>query len=517
MYRTLDRCTLAYNVAGSGGGAIWSQLTRCRLLGNRGTSGGGGTCSSTLDQCWIEDNVAGDTGGGARYGSLRNCALVRNRGGRGGGVWGSVLTNCTVVASKGGGAQSATLYNCILWGNEDYNHYWENCTLRYTCSQPLAAGDGNISGDPLFLGDSVHLTAASPCRGTGSAAYAGGVDVDGQPWTNPPSMGCDEWWPAPVILRDPIVLGSMSPGEARLSVGVSGQPPFLCTWTKDDCVLEDGARYGASQTTDLLIRGFGPSDAGQYQVLVSNSFGIATSRVARVQIHCVDAGSIAPVAPFTNWASAAAVIQDAITMAEPGSVILVTNGLYNQGGKAMEGDLTNRVALDKPVTVLSVNGPGVTVIEGAFAQPGGAGAEAVRCAWLTNGAALCGFTLRNGATRSLAGQYSISESLRDGGGVWCASTDPIVFNCIITSNVASHAGGGARSGTLQNCTLKANAAYLAGGAYGSTLESCFITANTPGGARSATLNACTVVANVGGGIDYSTARNCVLYFNQGAN
>ena len=179
----------------------------------------------------------------------------------------------------------------------------------------------------------------------------------------------------------------------------------------------------------------------------------------------VNLNSSNPVSPYADWSTAATNIQDAIDASSDGDQIWVTNGIYQTGGRVMAGDLTNRIALTKAVTVQSVNGPWVTTIQGTGATNGLA---AVRCAWLTNNATLVGFTLKWGATRAMGDTYA----LQSGGGVWCAASNATVAGCIIISNTAWEYGGGAYQGTLNNSLVCSNGVRLGigGGACNATLS-----------------------------------------------
>jgi hypothetical protein len=53
----------------------------------------------------------------------------------------------------------------------------------------------------------------------------------------------------------------------------------------------------------------------------------------------VDAASAKPTPPYTNWAAAATSIQDALDVAVVGDEVVVTNGIYTTGGRAVGTNL----------------------------------------------------------------------------------------------------------------------------------------------------------------------------------
>jgi hypothetical protein len=241
----------------------------------------------------------------------------------------------------------------------------------------------------------------------------------------------------------------------------------------------------------------------------------AVANVGPTSVHYVNLNNPTPISPFVTWDTAATNIQAAVDAAASGDEILVTNGVYNTGGVAVYGAVTNRVAVTKPVTVKSVNGSEVTIIDGM-------GMVGMRCVYLTNGAILDGFTVTNGF--ALNSGDALLE--RSGGGIWCESTNAIVANCLIINNFSNDRAGGVYGGTLNNCTIVRNSASsisggTGAGAYGSTLYSCTLSNNYslhPGaGANSCILNNCILSGNssreTGGGAFSSQLDGCLVINN----
>jgi hypothetical protein len=426
---SLISCIISNNAcAYNGGGVYQGALTDCTIASNRaigtgtpgsaiGSSGDrGGAIGAILNDCFVTENSANNNAGGASSCNLQNCALTGNSSYLyGAAAYHGVLLNCTVTGNTSGGygSQGAAvafsyLTNSIVVSNlartsglVGTNYF--NSTSIYCCMIPAAPGVGNIAVDPQLLIDGVHISPLSPCRGAGTNVV-NGTDIDGQNWLNPPSIGCDEWLSRPVIARQPKFQTLGFP--ATLNCGsaiIAGQEPFSFTWLKDGTLLSEGIHFTSVNSSNLVVKEIGLADSGNYQMIAGNGSGSVTSAIVSVKMRGVDAASVTPVAPYSNWTTAASNIQDAIDSAEDGDIILVTNGLYNSGGKVMAGDLTNRIALTRSLTVQSINGPSATMIQGVW-DPNTNGPLAVRCAWLTNGAVLNGFTLFGGATRTNGGR-----------------------------------------------------------------------------------------------------------------
>jgi hypothetical protein len=178
-------------------------------------------------------------------------------------------------------------------------------------------------------------------------------------------------------------------------------------------------------------------------LLAGTPFAEATNRY-------VSATSGSPTSPYTNWATAALRIEDAIAVSVASDVIWVTNGTYASTGVVANAAM---LSVTNGITLRSVNGAGVTIIDGNYP------AVTNRCLFLSHASAVVeGFTLRNG--------YASGSGVTNHGGGVYVQANGTVRNCLIMLNTAAGDGGGIyvmTNATVASCTIASNTALTAGG------------------------------------------------------
>jgi hypothetical protein len=559
---TIGRSTLSGNSAGSGGGAAYASLEACILSSNSCNANGGGTLQSSLDNCLLTDNT-GNSGGGAFGGTLNNCTLSGNQ------------------ATVGGGAGSAVLNNTVVYFNTaSTGTNVDSCTLNYCCTSPLpGTGAGNIGSNPSFVdlaGGNLRLQSISPCVNAGNNSMVvnpTGLDLDRNARVigGNVDMGAYELTSlnSPVLTVQPQSQTVYSGTDITFTASADGSTPLIWQWRFN------GVPISGATIPTLTRSAVTTNQAGGYSVVVTNSFGSATSQVAVLSV--VDAApyftrqpvsqSVAlsnyttliaeasgSVPIFWQWQFNGAAIQDATNSSLiVGPVTSDLTGGYTAVARNAFGSVTSAVA----TVSLGISGVGYVWQNSPSPTPPYTNwttaahtiqdaADAAGAWWqivVTNGvyagavnivkplmlmsvngpqatvidagyALISCVSLTNGA--SLTG-FTVTHGYGYyGGGVSCVSTNAFVTNCVITGNRAQQTGGGAYGGTFYNCTLTANTATnWSGGAYGSTLINCTVSTNIAGSAYFCTLINCKILGNTqyGGGVLNSILYNCSLIGN----
>ncbi len=523
-------CTLASNAAPYGGGCSLSVVRDSQVRGNSADSYGGGGYGAAFWNCMIVSNAATEEGGGVYDSTAVNCLLTGNAARYGGGGVYGYLYGCTVVGNTaremGGGAIAANARNSILYHNsapEASNDYAN--TLSFCCTAPPVAGEGNLDADPMLLcRANPRLRAGSPCIDAGTNL----------PWV----IGGQDLADRPRLIGERLDLGAYefqedgATGVISAAIGVPWTNAAVLFPTPFQADIQGEAvgfawswgDGGAVANEERVEHAF--ATAGVYQVVLTASnrtvTAAATVTVTVVEnaVYYVSPGA-GHVSPFTNWSDAATDIQSAVDVAAAGGRVLVSNGTYSTGGAAgypASSRLTNRVAIYRPMTVQSVNGPDVTFIVGRR-DAATNGPAAVRGVYLADGASLIGFTVTNGAT--LAGGNLTNEL--SGAGILCAGSGCTISNCVVRNGIAKGGGGGVWGGRLWNSLVMANAASNGAGAYGASLVDSILERNSArhsgGGAYGGTLSGCMVTGNYangwGGGLWGGTCSNGALVDNRG--
>jgi len=563
---TIARCSIIGNEAERGAGiSCYSHsdptITNCTIMGNSAVEDGGGIycydySAATLTNCAIRDNSA-STGGGLHCRDqtdpvITNCAITGNRADENGGAIALgntselTVTNCTITgnsAVKDGGAMycyssTATIGNCIFWGNESQQIYVKSGTITVTyCDIQDAAGEPwfdaatCFDADPLLTLDG-YLRAGSPCIDwcpTGAADDRDGearpVDVPGVGYDDPPDartfdVGADEF-------VDTDADGLPDWWELEYFGSPTGAAPGGDEEPDDLTNLDEYELYGTDPVSDdtdgdgqgdgdEVAEGTNPrhADNAEKTYYVNGALG-----------HDTYDGLAAAYDPMSGHGPKAT-IQAGIdaTVTGWGYTVLVADGIYTGAGNK---DLDFR---GKAITVRSHNGASSCIID---CQGSGRGfhfhfAE-------TAASAVHGLTITNGCTSG-----SFPENA--GGGIVCRVSSPTISDCVISGNVSQFGGGifcGIYSGTntspvIANCTISYNSATLfAGGicSYYSSpvISNCVITGNaansSAGGilysSSSGAITNCTISGNTaafdGGGIycadSTASMTNCILWGN----
>ena len=171
------------------------------------------------------------------------------------------------------------------------------------------------------------------------------------------------------------------------------------------------------------------------------------------------------IPPFKNWVEAATSIVAAAQVCSRDDKIIVNNGHYFEGAT---------IKIDQPgVTLESVNGPLVTIIDGNFSH---------RVIYVINSnVTVNGFTVQRGTTTMGSG-IAVGNPFQS-----ISTIGSKIRNCIVKNNVGTGSkgiginGGGiqiARGSDIENCVIISNKAWTGGGVHGyGIISNCVIQAN----------------------------------------
>lgn len=460
------------------GSAVYMQtdgtVRNCRMINctayasNRGYTGTVTLTKGVIEDCIITNNTAtittanttcpGAAGVNIRGGTLRNCLVADNlaKSGLSGSVAGGVylykgtVESCTVCLNSintptypGQGLLmvDGTLRNTIVAYNGkegvfkdpvNFERSVDVGTVEYSCTYPLAAGEGNVGTDPLFDAEKGmgQLLAASDCvnAGTNQDWMVGVKDVFGNPriYGEIVDIGCHELdlsdVPFKCIFQQDVVSG-ISPVTVSFVGKVIAAPGAVTTvvWdfgdgtTDSTSGLEATHEYEGFGIFDVKLTVTAGGETREYAVEGAVTSGTCKTYVA------TDGGN---VWPYATPATAAQNLVDAVNaLAFSNSTAVceveVAPGRYTVPPAANKDEAW--VSVVKGVRIYSTEGPEKTFFDGGW---NGTSASPVCFAFMLNNefCSLEGFTIEN--------LYSNTDYAKKMGGAIHAMAGT-VSNCVI--------------------------------------------------------------------------------------
>ncbi|HXA44644.1 MAG TPA: immunoglobulin domain-containing protein, partial [Candidatus Angelobacter sp.] len=379
---------------------------------------------------------------------------------------------------------------------------------------------------------------------------------------------------SPGITTQPLSQSLLAGANATFSVVASGQNPLFYKWSFNGTNLANSLHIGGATNATLTVSNLVAGDAGNYQVLVSNSHGSVTSSVATLSVlfpatitsqpanettwlggsvtFSVVAAGTPPLA--YQWFSGGNPLSDNSQISGSASAVLsITNVLPANVGNYQVIVSNNYGAVTSVVVSLgatnrvlyvNLNNPFPAAPYTAWATAATNIQDAVDASFpgdtilVTNGIYRFGNRVTSVTTNCLVVNSAIfvssssgsAQTVIDGGGAKrCVSLagGAALTGFTLTNGLASEDGGGvwcdSAVDVISQCVLVGNQCTgngRGGGVFQGTSTNCTLAANSSligGGAFSSILNDCALAGNYavagGGGAYLSTLNSCLLTSN----
>lgn len=216
----------------------------------------------------------------------------------------------------GGYESGATTPTANVWRYDVATDAWSetavpDCPQRIAGARALLAADGCVWLVGGELGGQATRAVwlyeplaqewrPGPALATARRHHALATTADGSIWAmGGPDASVERLVlvPTPSIFQEPADRTTYETLDAHFEVGALGDAPLAYTWRRDGVALADGPSIGGGTivgawTRSLAIRGAGLADGGDYDVVVSNGAGTATSRAARLVVRPAPTGDV---------------------------------------------------------------------------------------------------------------------------------------------------------------------------------------------------------------------------------
>lgn len=475
-------CVISNCVGVRGGATKWATCVRSRITGNLGGASAGrdskflhcdivGNLSSselfmncTCVGCTISANPGVAFGASSTKYTVHNCVVAGNGSIAGdtckfqsrGSVFAPSASGNKVLTNSGSDFSGSVTNAAHLQFFAPLLDNWRllpdspaiglaDSSLIATIPMPSAVQYTNVTVNPYLDIDGIALAktgrinagarqAVSPAPASGALLFASPVEVDGHLVSGTNLYVHSATYPAQYRIKAPAVAG-----RSRV-------------FWYDRSAVDGGCVY--PQPDDSVWMLLPPPG-----VVVTNT-PLVTTNLFYVGPDGDDA------ADGRSIATAKRTLQGAADAAPRYSVILASEGVYDEGGAVRNG-VSNRVYITKEQRFVGA-GAGRSVIRGAADPdnptgiPGdGRGTNACRCVCMSKPAAVQGFTLTDGFCGYDPSQPTLDDARTGftyGGAFSTASTGttrPLthyILDCVITNSYAPR-GGAAYCGTLIRCEI----------------------------------------------------------------